>query len=84
MMVIVCNSLDEDKLPIFANRENRDLQSEVDKIEIKLEDIVTKIEEHKERTNVMKEHLKNVKIVFYNQGKTRIGKYTTAVQSENQ
>lgn len=59
-LFIYLDNEDDEALPIFANRENRELQSEVEKKEAKLEAILNTVAEHQERVAVIKEHLKNV------------------------
>ena len=48
-------------LPPFANAENKQLNQNVHKLERQLEGAESGLEEHKDRIEVMDEHLKNVR-----------------------
>jgi hypothetical protein len=54
---------DDDDLPIFASRKNKELNAKVKRKEKMVEEVERKNEELVERSKIMAEHLKNVKQV---------------------
>jgi len=55
---------DDEQVPLFANRENRDLHKKIKRVELKTAKTESQLEDDQERLKAMQEHLKSVQQEF--------------------